>query len=218
MSAETLLGIGIFGGVILLFLVVFYFGAKLRPGRQTAEPSLLTANPDLQSPGGMRVVCSVGSEQRLKLPKATDEWKIIPVKSFFGLCKFRLYKCGHEGLAKFMINAGGDLTKVIDDAEHCPACFSKILKSGSIRCGICGLPIFPGQAVALYADAGEGINRRYATVVNDDCVIGCMRRDCCPTGGYFAGYWTGEAFQPAFPEGTAIDHAMATGSTVIGNT
>jgi hypothetical protein len=55
----------------------------------------------------------------------------------------------------------------------------------------------PGDGVALYGKGSTGIHES-ATILDDGVsAVGCLRWDCCPSGGFFAGSWTEEGFKPA---------------------
>ncbi len=166
--------------------------------------------PNLTTPSGLRVVASVGGGQR-KLPQSEDECRVVQCAG-----DRRDYACGHAGAERFAVSIYGERTKEVEQEERCPECFVAWMRGFCIRCALCGLPIFPGEGVALYAPRGEGLRLDIATRV-EDSVIGCLRWDCCPSGGFFAGYWTENGFKPAFGGETGAEKAFSTNSTVIGN-
>ena len=77
----------------------------------------------------------------------------------------------------------------------CPDCLIGTFEESVIRCCLCGLPIVPGQPVALYWE-GPQINKKIATKLKDGHSLGCLRWDCCPSGGFFAGHWNEKGFLP----------------------
>jgi hypothetical protein len=145
------------------------------------------------------------------LPRPTD---IIVVSNCAE--KIRNYKCGHRGPVWFALNTYGAESKKIGSSKTCPDCTIGILRQMVIRCALCGLPIFPGEGVALYSRASSQY-KSIATKVGKN-FIGCLRWECCPSGGFYAGHWTGEnGFRPAYGGDTAVGHAYATGKPVIVN-
>lgn len=155
------------------------------------------------SPQGMKVVASSRKAESRKT--STDEFEVSAV-GFFK----RRHACGHRGARKFKLMTYGEETKWISQKERCPDCFLAYAKELIIRCALCGFPIVPGAPVVLYWHGSDPI-RKDATRV-DDHVMGCLRWDCCPSGGFFAGHWTGRGFAPAFPGGRTIaEQALATG-------
>lgn len=103
--------------------------------------------------------------------------------------------CGHPSAEEIRMHVyGADL--VVSGIEKCPSCLQHEARQTIIRCVCCGLPIIPGEAVALYRDNGKFRFFRQGTKV-EDAFVGCLRFECCPSGAYFAGHWEGRAgFQP----------------------
>jgi hypothetical protein len=122
------------------------------------------------------------------------------------------YRCGHDGVADFSADIYGEVfaprPEVLQAREKCPECMLAQLLAGTIRCAICGLLIPPNDPVALYRKCGK--ERSYAYAVGDK-VIGCLRDDCCPSGGFYAGRWSGKEFVPEFRGRTIADEAFRTG-------
>ncbi|MEK7181089.1 MAG: hypothetical protein AAB738_02005 [Patescibacteria group bacterium] len=81
------------------------------------------------------------------------------------------------------------------------------------RCARCGLVILPGMAVALYGQESEGLRLDIATNI-DGAIIGCMRWDCCPSGGFLAGHWSEQGFQPLFQGQTGAEVSAGTNTIV----
>ena len=147
------------------------------------------------SPDGMRVFASSSEPDREKLPPSDDKCEII-YRSWW--C--RTYHCGHRDARVFRIRAFGVETKKIRQKERCAECFLQHVREKVIRCALCGLPIFPGDPVALYHRKSEGLQFEVASFTEKDAAIGCLRWDCCPCGGFFAGHWTENGFRH-FSEG-----------------
>jgi len=102
--------------------------------------------------------------------------------------------------------------------DTCPECVLAKTLSLSIRCALCGLVIMPGAPVALYAGPTSSFRKSCATK-HEGQFVGCLRWDCCPSGGFFAGHWDGEKVLPAFDGGNcAAAEALRTGRVVISNT
>ncbi len=133
------------------------------------------------------------------------------------------YGCGHEGATKGRYVVYGeeftmDFERMHAGAERCPECIVGEMRKDIIRCALCGHFILPGQAVAVYGGGCE-LKQKWSTRTPDGGYIGCMRWDCCPSGGFYAGHWFGrDGFRPAFRHGCAAAEAMATGKPVFGNT
>ncbi len=130
------------------------------------------------------------------------------------------YQCGHEGAATFEVSFYGHMMKPADayllKREMCAACMVADARTKVIRCVLCGFGIFPGDPVALYVN-DRRFRKEWSTHIENDQVLGCLRWDCCPSGGFFGGHWTGEAFKSAFGGNTAVAQAYATGTTIVVN-
>jgi len=168
----------------------------------------------LKSPGGMTVVASCGGEHE-ELPEPTDELRVEPLSD-----ELVTYKCGHRGADRYLLNAFGEELMPGEESlaarEKCPECLTADARANIIRCALCGHHIMPGEPVALYVDDG-GFNPKWMTKLGRD-VVGCLRWDCCPSGGFFSGHWDGEKVLPAFGEyGSAVEQAFKTGQVVCGN-
>lgn len=107
----------------------------------------------------------------------------------------RRYHCGHRSLPRFRVSVYGLVSNWVRQRELCPECFLEKQARVVIHCVCCGNPIVPGDPVALYCADSEGLHLEYATRHND-CVIGCLRMDCCPSGGCLAGHWSETGFVP----------------------
>lgn len=175
----------------------------------------------LPKPDGMHVKALVAPRvHELLTPKSKhDEIKVVPLKS-----KTIKYGCGHGGPEKFNIDFFGDCMKPNfkgkEKLRECPTCRLMDLKKLTIRCAACRLSILPGEGVAIYLN-DEHFDQTIAHKIQEGDVVrvlGCLRMDCCPTGGYFAGHWTEQGFKPAFDEGrSAASEAFTTGKVVISN-
>lgn len=129
------------------------------------------------------------------------------------------YQCSHSGWKAFRVSFWGEeiapAPEFIEKREKCPDCMLEEALRVTIRCALCGFIIGPGDHVALYHDDGsfktEWVSR------HGEAAIGCMRWDCCPSGGFHAGKWDGKQFVPAYEHGSAAAQALATGEVVIAN-
>lgn len=98
-------------------------------------------------------------------------------------------RCGHRAHELLVFDVYGD--KVSGDGnQSCPTCSVEELGRITVRCAICGLPILPGDAVAVYECGGADIRDDIAPRVGESQVLGCTRWDCCLPGAY-AGHWDG---------------------------
>ena len=142
----------------------------------------------------IREVYAVGGDAQPELlPKATNEIRIINRARFITFSKN--YACGHRAMRSFKISVYG-VTVLPAEANHnCPECCIVELQKTTIRCALCGLPIFPGSGVAIYDTMMPDLDLSIATYVSDTMVIGCMDRNCCPYSGAFAGNWTRNGFK-----------------------
>ncbi len=164
----------------------------------------------------MEVVAS--TYEAKELPEPTDICALVDVSGVE-----TDYQCGHRHPDHFAVNLYGEkfcLTdKKLAERQLCANCHLEMLKKFAIRCAKCGFAIMPGDGVALYCFNKKLFKKTaWITLVGDDKekdVIGCLRWDCCPSGGFFAGHWTGERFKPAFVGGSAAAEAMRTGKVVI---
>ncbi len=174
----------------------------------------------VRDPSGLVVVASVSFGESEEPPKATDVLAFIPLKG-----KEIKYKCGHKGPEKFKVDFYGVRVQPNFTGKErlrvCPACRVEEVKKFSIRCASCRHIILPGDGVALYVN-DKSFDQAIAHKVKTGetkSVLGCLRMDCCPSGGFFAGHWTEEGFKPAHDSGlSAAAEAFATGKVVISNT
>jgi hypothetical protein len=131
-----------------------------------------------------------------------------------------LFNCGHTMPAHGKISFWNcifeeDFSGETEIEAMCADCALKHLQKHAIRCALCGRVIIPGSAVALYDKCNKYINKQAATFV-DDCVIGCLYADCCPSGGFFAGHWTEKGFEPLFESGLSmVGEAFASGDSIL---
>jgi hypothetical protein len=162
------------------------------------------------SPDGLSIVTNAGlGPNRSSLPKSTDECNYTAHSSFE-----IEYSCGHKAPSAFSLNLWGEESFEFKDTHLCPDCWLNRFKEHTTRCVLCGLPIFPGEGVALYSEKSPDLMLKQGTKVGES-YIGCLRWDCCPSGGFFAGHWTEEGFKPLYPEGlTAAELTFKTGSVI----
>lgn len=164
------------------------------------------------SSDGMAVVCSAGPEKE-RLPPYNERLEIVERST--GLP--RTYKCGHSGAQWFRLHMYGEETVRIQQEEQCPECFLHDIKQHIIHCALCGLPIVPGDPVALYSATSPDLLMNIARVAREGVVVGCMRWDCCPSGGFFAGHWSEQGFEPAFSGRIGAGEAIATDEVIMVN-
>lgn len=176
----------------------------------------------LYTPEGLHVVASVSTAEKGVPKKEVKEDRTV-TKLVNLTDKKVKFKCGHFGAPKAkMILWGEEYVTDIEKKEQdpskirCPECEFEWFKKHSIQCCLCGRPIIPGDGVALYHKDSKGIKKEWATYVGDSA-IGCLRRNCCPSGGFFAGHWTEKGFKSAFEGRTVAEKAWQTGETQIEN-
>lgn len=101
-------------------------------------------------------------------------------------------QCGHLSRAVDLLRAYGE-TRVIMLAQGVPPKFCHAcLRAMTIRCAICGEPIFIGDPIALYYVAYPDDEEEWAAWHEDDgklYMVGCLRMGCA-TGVSWAGAWT----------------------------
>lgn len=130
------------------------------------------------------------------------------------------YNCGHRCAKQFTISLFGESLEPSDaghaQSELCAECLLAKLRPSIIRCALCGFGIMPGDRVAAYADNGK-FKKEWKTTIGDGekkGVIGCMRWECCPSGGFFAGHWMGDHFVSAFAAGCMVAEVFQAGKSM----
>jgi len=127
-----------------------------------------------------------------QLPSPTDEIRLERTagSSFTA-------ECGHESWEEVSLNVYG-LGVQGSNKTLCPDCMIEKARRDIIRCAACGLPVLPGEGVVLYHETSKLPYAHVATHFDGDS-IGCLRWECCPSGGFFAGNWCGaeKGFVPA---------------------
>lgn len=165
----------------------------------------------LISPEGMRVVASVRSAPG-ELSESDDRLEIVERSE-----SEADYPCGHRGSESYRVHVYGLLSRDFKGSERCPDCRLAEAKEFIIRCALCGLPIVPGDSVAMYYKTSGGLKIEIGHKI-DDSYVGCLRWDCCPSGGLFVGHWTGKDIKPYFSSGlSTAAQVMSTGRAVVVN-
>lgn len=198
---------------VLMVLAHFFLPFSFLPKEDPLDQRIARDLPEVSGPSGEHIIVSAGPVPK-PLPRSNDEICIV------GLSTRKIAnECGHDGPQWYQLNMFGLVSDKIDDGKHCPDCLINQLRQHVIRCSLCGLPIFPGNGVALYHESSEGLKHKDVSVRVGESYIGCLRWDCCPSGGFFAGHWSEDGFKPAFqgPDDTVIAEVMRTGQPVIRN-
>ncbi len=163
------------------------------------------------SGGGMEAVASVGGSEE-PMPEPTDSCEVIDRSG-----PMTPYKCGHEDAYSYGLSLYGERIglneKFFAERPFCGDCGLAKWTGHMIRCALCGFGIMPGDPVALYA-GGAKFRKEIATKV-DGQWVGCLRWNCCPSGGFFAGHWTTNGYRPAFEHGSIVAEVMATGKPIF---
>lgn len=181
---------------------------------------------DFKTPKGMSIIASVGTGKSKKINYFENENLLFKENSKM-LIVFN--ECGHMGSKEFEFDIWGNAHKFGLKKEQikkrdgtsiaegiCPKCYFEKLKQVAIRCCLCGYGILPDDGIALYHKDSNGINSEVATFVGESA-IGCLLWDCCPSGGFFAGYWTFNGFKPAFEGQTGAERAFSTRKIIVSN-
>ncbi len=169
---------------------------------------------DLKTPSGSSVFVSVGGgepEPDELIEAAHDDIRAVPASE-----EMRDFACGHRGPSLYHMDLYGQvLHNNGTSPEKCGECAAAWFRSITCRCSLCGLAILPGGGVALYDYSRKMKPERVTEVASG--AIGCMRWFCCPSGGFFAGHWTGTGFRSAFAGGgTIVDEVARTGEAAVG--
>jgi len=161
----------------------------------------VTEKPEIAGPNGERlsIAASAGPE-RQPLTPAQDptivDYVLTPKLGLFNPVK--QHGCGHLGPSYYNIRVyGGIITPTKEHAQElCPDCLIKEVKETFVRCCLCGLYIMPGDPVAVYC-ANSVEPKDFAFTIVGSSAIGCLRWDCCQSGGFYAGNWTGKDIDPS---------------------
>lgn len=150
------------------------------------------------SAGGLSVFASVGPPRMPLVPDhdpSVIDWILEPNRPDIRITR----GCGHKGPFWFRLRVYGTTLKSTRKTrrEQCPDCQVEELKQVAIRCCVCGLAIIPGDEVAEY-DAQSLTPKDYEFPVIEGAAVGCMRYDCCPSGGFFCGHWNGDGIDYYF--------------------
>jgi hypothetical protein len=200
------------------------FGRKKKAGQEKPDDTEALAMREQGetegpiSPDGLVCVASTREPDRSKLPAAHDRFEAVPLTE-----KRAQYKCGHEDFAKFKLDIYGEAVELNDkfwkERPECSTCHIARMKPFIPRCALCGLPIYPGDGVAVYAYARQFKKKPWVYRVGPDgeAVLGCTRWECCPSGGFFAGHWDGEKFVSAFDGKSMAEAVMSDGRSRIVN-
>ncbi|OGY25291.1 MAG: hypothetical protein A2Z11_02920 [Candidatus Woykebacteria bacterium RBG_16_43_9] len=108
-----------------------------------------------------------------------------------------IFACGHSSSLRGQVREGEhDLSwnLILTPWKAAGSVCVRCAIAASIDCCSCPGKIYPGDPVALYGLRSEGIDWERATRVVES-VVGCLRWNCCPCGGFYAGNWTTDGFQ-----------------------
>lgn len=143
---------------------------------------------------GLAVVFSAGPDRKAIVPlqdPSIVDW--VSVRTGLPWPRTRKYRCGHRGARKYLIHLWGEQFTPGSKKSICPACALDELQRTAVRCCLCGFPILPGAPVAVY-DLQSVKPKDYPFAIEDGkYAVGCLRWDCCPSGGFFDGHWNGKS-------------------------
>lgn len=111
------------------------------------------------------------------------------------------FACGHRGPERFAHSFWGERRdikpEVLAKKEKCGSCWLDEMLKVIVRCGKCGLPIYPGDGVVRYPDTDPTLPVIGVHLV-DGTRLGCLRVACCDSPLQLSGEWDGEKFKPLF--------------------
>jgi len=173
----------------------------------------MARNDDVRSPDGLKVIASAGGPEE---PAEALEAKHDEIRPVAASGEMKDFGCGHRGPKLYDLDLYGQVMRHNGKVpDKCGECLTAELRAASCRCALCGLIIMPGDPVALYGPSSEFKRERVTRVRSG--VLGCLRWDCCPSGAFFAGHWTGKGLRPAFPDGvTVVEQVFASGQAAGG--
>lgn len=191
---------------------LFSFGRSRRPAPE-AQPLCVAVDNTAHAEGivsadGFGVICAVGGKKLVR-PNHFAEVGETVFRSLSAHDDIYFPQCGHFGPQKFEVTLWGNeqhgyelpakfisgvIKKTAAKDFLCPRCHFERMKDGAIRCCLCGGSILPDDGIALYAATSAGVHET-ATII-DGSAVGCLRMDCCPSGGFYAGTWSGESIIP----------------------
>ena len=181
--------------LVLVALALLYRLFMAEKGIRKSDTEVVSYGPGespVISADGMSIMVSVG-QKRKPLPQSHDHISLTERSG-----SKRKYKCGHIGPKWYKLDIYGIESLEMNNkrVDECPACLVARLNRHVIRCALCGLPISPGESVALYHKDSSSVRKDVATIVDENAAVGCLRWDCCPSGGFLAGHWSEEGFVP----------------------
>lgn len=96
----------------------------------------------------------------------------------------------------------------------CFDCLSTEIRKGMAACTFCGHPIMVGDAVALYHCELNPEQLARAAIDPEGNYLGCLRMDCCPSGGFMAGLWNGSGVNSPYETGSMVGDVYQTGQVL----
>lgn len=121
--------------------------------------------------------------------------------------------CKHRTKIKGVITAFGENSTLTmpNPPEYCLRCIEKM----SIRCAWCGKSITIGDGITLYSPKLGCEIPAHAVKFSDDpqCLVGCLRWNCCISGADINGSWVPPGKVEYSP--SPMELALITGKTVF---
>lgn len=126
--------------------------------------------------------------------------------------------CGHETKIKDTLHLFGEEVEcgLLFQENGKVEYYHRCIEAMAILCAWCGKPIIIGDPLTLMTPRNKNFKTPEHAVVysqNPLQLVGCLRWDCCDTGGLRAGFWIppGKVYRVPSP----IEMAMASDDTVI---
>lgn len=198
-------------GLLLVALIVV-----VRRGRRVNKPPVIRTVKADEPAKPVRLI-PVGGRR----PK----WEILPLTPETLSAEAT---CGHKQWQKTRLVIDGNVIGESDLPTFPNAmagkplegrCLSCELASGFDKlasCVLCGAPIRPGDGVALYGGVGELTEEQIARMwkTEDGQMMGCLQWACCPSGGFYAGTFDGDAIRSPYMAGTQAAEVLRTGQAI----
>lgn len=154
------------------------------------------------------LITAATTHQRPPLPATHDEIRLVTKRGLTLIPQFPFLvrkqglirnECGHNGPRCFALDVYGERLDLKEQSK-CPDCLIEELRQQSIRCALCGWPIFAGQRTSLTTlDIAYVHNENPWTQVlvgtQRSLRICCLRETCVDSLLSMCGKWTPEGYE-----------------------